>query len=71
MHLASHANAPCGGEVPRGMDFDPFGRWLVVANQNSETVTVFDIESTTGRLTPTGQVLSIGVPVDVEFAPAQ
>jgi 6-phosphogluconolactonase len=62
-------NLPCGGKTPRGMGIDPTGSWLVVANQKSETVTVFGIDAATGRLTPTGQVLSVGAPVDVKFAP--
>ena len=64
-------NVPCGGKVPRGMGIDPAGRWLIVANQNSGAVTVFGIDAATGRLTSTGQILSVGAPVDVEFAPAQ
>jgi 6-phosphogluconolactonase len=63
-------NVPCGGKGPRGMGIDPTGRWLVVANQKSQTVTVFGIIAATGRLRPTGQVLSVGAPVDVKFVPA-
>ena len=36
-------NVPCGGEIPRGMGIDPTGRWLIVANETSGTVTVFGI----------------------------
>jgi 6-phosphogluconolactonase len=64
-------NVPCGGKVPRGMGIDPTGRWLVVANQKSQTVIVFSINAATGRLTPTGQVLSVGAPVDVKFVEAR
>jgi 6-phosphogluconolactonase len=62
-------NLPCGGDFPRGMGIDPSGRWLIVGNQKSETATVFAINGHSGRLTPTGQVLSAGIPVDVKFAP--
>lgn len=62
-------NLPCGGDFPRGMGVDPSGRWLIVGNQNSKTVTVFAIDRRTGTLTPTGQILSAGIPVDVKFAP--
>lgn len=62
-------NLDCGGDFPRGMGIDPSGRWLIVGNQNSRTVTVFAINKRTGRLTPTGQVLHAGISVDVKFAP--
>lgn len=67
--LSLTQNVPCGGDFPRGMGVDPTGRWLIVGNQNSRTVTVFAINRRTGKLTPTGQVLKAGVPVDVKFAP--
>ena len=62
-------NLPCGGDFPRGMGIDPTGRWLLIGNQKSKTVTVFGINARTGMLTPTGQVLDAGIPVDVKFAP--
>jgi 6-phosphogluconolactonase len=62
-------NLPCGGDFPRGMGIDPSGRWLIVGNQNSKTVTVLAINKRAGTLTPTGQILKAGIPVDVKFAP--
>ena len=62
-------NLPCGGDFPRGMGIDPSGRWLLVGNQKSKTVTVFGIDARSGKLTPTGQVLDAGIPVDIKFAP--
>jgi 6-phosphogluconolactonase len=62
-------NLPCGGDFPRGMGIDPSGRWLIIGNQKSKTVTEFAIDKRTGMLTPTGQSLSAGIPVDVKFAP--
>jgi len=49
------------------MGIDPTGHWLIVANQYSGTITTFGIAAKTGRLKPTGQVLSVGTPVDVKF----
>lgn len=60
-------NVPSGGDFPRGMGIDPSGRWLIVGNQNSRTATVFGIDKRTGMLTPTGQVVNAGNPVDVKF----
>jgi 6-phosphogluconolactonase len=67
-NLSLVQNLPCGGNFPRGMAIDPSGRWLVVGNQKSGTVTVFGIDANTGKLTPTGQVLEVGSAVDVKFA---
>lgn len=68
-NLSLVQNLPCGGNFPRGMAVDPTGRWLVVGNQKSGTVTSFGIDAHTGKLTPTGQVLNVGSAVDVKFAP--
>lgn len=64
-------NVPSGGAVPRGMGIDPTGRWLLVGNQNSNAVAAFGVDTTTGRLTPTGQTVSVGSPVDVKFVRAE
>jgi 6-phosphogluconolactonase len=64
-------NVPCGGNIPRGMGIDPTGRWLLAANQKSGIVAVFGIDEATGKLTPTGQVVPAGTPVDVKFVEVQ
>lgn len=68
--LSWETDVDSGGEVPRGMGLDPSGRWLIVANQKSATVTVFRVAATSGHLEPTQQVRSVGAPVDVKFVPA-
>lgn len=70
-NLSFVQNLPADGNFPRGMGIDPSGRWLIIGNQKSGTVTVFSIDADTGRLTPTGQVLNVGTAVDVKFAPAE
>lgn len=60
-------NVPALVKVPRGFGIDPSGRYLITGGQNSDTAAVFRIDATTGRLTPTGQVVSVGSPVCVEF----
>jgi 6-phosphogluconolactonase len=60
-------NVPSRGRVPRAMGIDPTGRWLIVANQKSDIAAVFSINAETGKLTPTGQELHIGEPVDVKI----
>ncbi|HCT59777.1 MAG TPA: lactonase family protein [Acidobacterium sp.] len=38
----------CGGEVPRHLALDPTGRWLLLANQKSDNIAVFEIHPETG-----------------------
>jgi 6-phosphogluconolactonase len=61
-------NVSAKGKVPRGLGVDPSGRWLIVANQKTDNAVVFGLDAVTGKLTPTGQELQLGAPVDVEFA---
>ncbi len=59
------------GKTPRGMKIDPTGRYLFAANQDSGSIVVFKRNAATGRLTPTGQTVSVGSPVCIEFLPAK
>ncbi len=61
-------NISAGGKVPRGLGIDPTGRWLIVANQKTDNAVEFAIDPQTGKISPTGQELKIGSPVDVKFA---
>jgi len=58
------------GKNPRDFAIDPTGKFMIVANQNSDSIYVFRIDNTTGKLTPTGFKLDIGNPVCLKFAPA-
>ena len=60
---------PCGGQHPRNFELSPDGRWLVCANQNSNNLVSFKVDAVTGRLTPTGSVVTVPQPVCVLFAP--
>ena len=44
---------PCGGKVPRHLTLDPTGQWLLVANQASDNIAIFNRNPQTGQLTPT------------------
>jgi 6-phosphogluconolactonase len=63
-------NQPSGGKTPRGFGIDPSGTYLIAANQDSNSVTVFRIDPDTGHLTSTGQTLQVGAPVCVVFLAA-
>jgi 6-phosphogluconolactonase len=59
---------PCGGKHPRNFTISPDGQWLVCANRDTNNVTVFKIDSETGRLTDTKQSVSVFQAVCVLFA---
>jgi 6-phosphogluconolactonase len=56
-----------GVKTPRGMAIDPLGRYLIVAGQASDDLTTFEIDPTSGKLTPTGQRVSVPKPVSIAF----
>ena len=55
------------GDWPRNFSLDPTGRWLLAANQRSDSVVVFGRDPDTGRLTPTRQRIAIPRPVCLRF----
>ncbi|HEX6888897.1 MAG TPA: lactonase family protein [Candidatus Nanopelagicales bacterium] len=57
----------CGGATPRGFVIDPTGRYLVVANQDSNTLVAFHVDAATGELTITGDPLEVPMPVCPRF----
>jgi 6-phosphogluconolactonase len=59
------------GRTPRNFSLDPTGSYLFAANQNSDTIVLFRVDKTTGRLTPTEQVLQIPTPTCVLFVKAE
>jgi len=59
---------PCQGKTPRFFEIDPTGRFLYVANEDSDTIVQFEIAPETGQLKPTGQVIECGSPVCILFS---
>jgi 6-phosphogluconolactonase len=55
------------GKTPWSIVIDPAGRWLFVANEASDSVTLFGIDPASGKLTATDAVLSVPRPVTVAF----
>jgi 6-phosphogluconolactonase len=60
---------PTGGKTPRNFAIDPSGRWLVAANQDSNNIITFRINSKTGRLTRAGKAIEVDSPTIVDFVP--
>lgn len=56
-----------GGRSPRNFTLAPGGKFLLVANQETNNVVVFKRDAATGKLTPTGATLSIPKPVCLVF----
>jgi 6-phosphogluconolactonase len=57
---------PTGGKIPRSFAIDPTGRFLLAANQDTDTIVTFFIDARTGKLRPTGHVASVPTPVCVK-----
>jgi 6-phosphogluconolactonase len=60
-----------GGSMPRSFAIDPSGAYLFSANQLTGNVALFQVDSNSGRLTPTKSELKIDVPVCIKFVPVQ
>lgn len=55
------------GKTPRNFNFDPTGNYLLVANQNSDTIVVFKIDHKIGLLTDTGKRIEVSNPVCIKW----
>ncbi|MFT4069097.1 lactonase family protein [Paraburkholderia sp.] len=56
-----------GGEKPWGMELDPSGKWLFVANQHSGNVAVFSVDPATGKLAGPSATADVPTAVSVAF----
>ncbi len=51
------------GDLPADFAVDPTGTYLIAANQKTNAIVVFKIDQNTGRLSPTGKMVHVEVPV--------
>jgi 6-phosphogluconolactonase len=58
---------PTGGKTPRNFVLDPTERWMVVANQDSDQLTVFPRDPETGELTNTPKSYPCPAPMCILF----
>lgn len=70
-YLATLADQPALGERPRNFNFDPTGKFLLIANQNSDEIVIFKRDIQTGLLTDTGNRISVGKPVCIKWVTAK
>jgi 6-phosphogluconolactonase len=54
------------GKTPRNFVIDPTGRFALVANQDTDTIVVFSLDSTSGKLKATGHSIAVPTPVCVK-----
>ncbi len=55
------------GKTPRNFNFDPSGKFLLAANQNSDEIVVFQRDKSSGLLEDSGHRISVGKPVCVQW----
>jgi 6-phosphogluconolactonase len=65
--LSSSKNYSVPGRTPRNSSLDPQGRWLIVANHDTNNVVVFAIDQQTGELKPNGQTVTVPAPLCIRF----
>src|SRR6266404_610890 len=58
---------PTMGKTPRNFAIDPTGKFLLAANQESNTIVTFRIDAITGALTPVGDPVQVPAPVCIVF----
>jgi len=60
------------GKTPRNFRIEPTGRYMLLANQDSNTLVLFKIDQQTGKLTPVGDPIStVHGPICVKFVAVQ
>ncbi len=52
----------CGGKIPRHLTLDPTEKWVLVANEQSDVISVFARDEKTGKVADTGKDFPISRP---------
>ena len=63
--------ASSGGILPRSIEVDPTGAYLLAANQATDNVIIYRIDTATGRILPTRQAVKVDAPVCIKFMPVE
>jgi len=58
---------PTQGKGPRFIGLTPSGRLLYAANELGDNIVIYRIDTASGKLTPTGQVVQNATPVTIAF----
>ncbi len=65
--LTMIVKTPCGGKRPRHLALDPTDRWLLIANQDTDSIAVFARDSKTGKLANEGKTFPLSRPQCLVF----
>ena len=65
--LTMLARGSCGGKIPRHLTLDPTEKWLLVANEQSDHISVFARDEKTGKLAETAKDFAIDKPQCLVF----
>jgi len=58
----------CGGKTPRNFTLDPTEQWMLVANQDSNWISIFARDPVTGELANEGKDVAAEAPMRILFA---
>jgi len=65
--LTPMVRSNCGGKTPRNFTLDPTERWMLVANQDSNVISVFARHAETGKLADEGKSVAAAAPMCILF----
>lgn len=65
--LTAIGHQSTGGKTPRNFAIDPSGKYLLAENQDSDTIVVLSIDANSGKLSRTGNEITIAKPVCIKF----
>lgn len=65
--FAGDPRIPSGGKTPRNFRLDPTERWMLVANQKSDDISIFARNPTTGVLAREGKTFPAATPMCIVF----
>ena len=57
----------CGGKIPRNFTLDPTEHWMLVANQDSNLLSIFKRDPVTGKLANEGKSVAAPAPMCILF----
>ena len=65
--LTHKSTIPTGGNGPRDLALSPDGKFVLIAHQNSNNITIFERNASTGMLEKTGKKIEMCAPVCLVF----
>jgi 6-phosphogluconolactonase len=66
--LTAGGRFDCGGKTPRNFVLDPTERWMLVANQDSNQISVFARNAVTGEVAKEGKSVAAATPMCILFS---